>query len=191
LSVQPYCSEKSNMPRRLTIRPLGDGEPFQFNEWGIPDFGADGLPQLPADDGAFRLIRWGVPNVPYDPSFYGSTMVTPSAPPIGGDTSTSGSFWDFLKALPLIGNTIASTATAINHPSYPSAYQSPPTAPGGGAVNPVPGGADYQSQQASGGAPPVAAPGAGITGWLSNPANLPLIAIGGVAVVALLSSGRR
>jgi hypothetical protein len=170
------------MPRRLTIRPLGDGEPFSFDSWGIPD-----VPYDPSFYGggsdAFSVDSWGIPDVPYDPNFYGT------APAIGGNYT--GSFWDFLKSLPLIGNTIASTANAINHPSYPSAYQSSPTAPGGGAVSPVPGGADYQSQQASGGAPPAAAPGAGITGWLSNPANLPLIAIGGVAVVALLSSGRR
>jgi hypothetical protein len=185
------------MPRRLTIRPLGDGDPFS-DDWGDGyDWGGDGLPAAPpADSGAFSVDSWGVLNVPYDPSYYGLTTGAPSAPvydpaaPIGG-TSTSGSFSDFLKSLPLIGNVIASTATAINHPSYPSAYQAPPTAPGGGSVNPVPGGADYQSQQASGGAPPAAAPGAGVTGWLSNPANLPLIAIGGVAVVALLSSGRR
>jgi hypothetical protein len=149
-------------------RGLGDDSGFSFDDMGVPDF---------TDPSWFDPSLAGsaapLPAMDYD------SLVNnvPASVPVS-DGSSSGGFFDFLKAIPLIGQTVAGTYNAINHPSAPSAYQSPPATP------------DYQSQQASGGTDSGStdAPG-GIAAWFKNPANMPVIAIAGVAILVVAVSG--
>lgn len=140
---------------------------------------------VPATGAPFGFNSWGVPD-PTDSYFMGG-----SAPPASGaipSSSSSGSFADWLKAIPIIGQVFTSTYNAINHPTAPSAYQTPaPQAP-------IPGSQDYQSQQAypNGASGAAGAPASGgVMAWLQNPANLPIILLGGVGVLLLSSSGKR
>lgn len=80
-----------------------------------------------SDSGFFNFSdpNWGAAD-PYavpDPNF---GAVDAYSMPLTDYSSTTGSGWDdFLKAIPLIGQTFASTFNAVNNPSAPSAYQQP------------------------------------------------------------------
>jgi hypothetical protein len=104
-----------------------------------------------SDGGFFNFSdpNWGAVD-PYgtDPQFgsadaYGSGIesvdVTPQTQLTDYSSTTGGSWDDFLKAIPLIGSTFASTFNAVNHPMAPSAFQSPPsTKPGNAPASAAP-----------------------------------------------------
>lgn len=81
---------------------MSEGGFFDFSN---PDFGA-------ADPYGTPNPQWG--------------LADPYSVPLTDYGSSTGSGWDdFLKAIPLIGQTFASTFNAVNNPSAPTAYPGP------------------------------------------------------------------